>query len=210
MIVTDSWIIVTGMYRIRVSQQADVRVAVVKTDTHAVSHLTYVPFIFPQFSLIFFIFFSHFSSFLLNFFSSFPHVSSFFSKFQIWKVQWNWFRDPGAGGVQFLTILVENIARNIPAFTIRLNSMDYRYDWWKKTFFCINLSKILFFLRDLRAKLQAPIEKARDIMIHQSLSERFVQAFVNHARENPRYPVSAEARTSLDPCIGCMQVCQFS
>lgn len=37
----------------------------------------------------------------------------------------------------------------------------------------------------MRAKLQAPIQTARDIVIHLSLDERFVEAFRKHAEENP-------------------------
>lgn len=58
----------------------------------------------------------------------------------------------------------------------------------------------------LRVKLQRPVENAREVIIQQSLSERFIQTFLEHVRENPPYILNEEAHRSLDNCIGCLQV----
>ena len=49
---------------------------------------------------------------------------------------------------------------------IRLNSLDFR---------------------DLKDKVQAPVQNARQIVIQQSLSEKFIQAFYETAMANPKY-----------------------
>lgn len=40
---------------------------------------------------------------------------------------------------------------------------------------------------DLREKLQQPINNARNIVVHQTLSERFVAAFSQQVRSNSAY-----------------------
>ena len=44
-----------------------------------------------------------------------------------------------------------------------------------------------FDFRDLKDKLQAPVQNARQILIQQSLSEKFIQAFFETASANPKY-----------------------
>ena len=48
--------------------------------------------------------------------------------------------------------------------------------------------------QDLRAKLRAPVQAARDIIVHQSLSERFVEAFLQQTAQNPKFPMPEEQK----------------
>ncbi len=48
--------------------------------------------------------------------------------------------------------------------------------------------------RDLKAKLQQPITAARDVMIKQSLDERFVLAFQEHVETNPKFSMTQEEK----------------
>lgn len=84
--------------------------------------------------------------------------------------------------VQFVHIDVVSVNPNLSPFTLRLNSLDYR---------------------ELKEKLQVPIRNARNIVIRQSLSEQFLQAFAEQVSLNPVFilPEGMEK----DTCIGCMQ-----
>ncbi|CAG5122495.1 unnamed protein product [Candidula unifasciata] len=84
--------------------------------------------------------------------------------------------------VQYLNITVGRIEPGLKPFTIRLNSLE---------------------LGDLKEKLQAPIRNARNIVIHQSLSDRFLKAFREFVEENPVYIPSPNME--IEQCIGCMQ-----
>lgn len=84
--------------------------------------------------------------------------------------------------VQFVHIDVKSVNTNISPFTLRLNALDYR---------------------DLKEKLQTPVRNARNIVIRQTLSEQFLQAFAEQVTLNPVFcpPDGME----IDTCIGCMQ-----
>ncbi|KAK2192871.1 hypothetical protein NP493_21g07019 [Ridgeia piscesae] len=85
-------------------------------------------------------------------------------------------------GAQFLNITVTSINQHVGSFTIRLNSMEYS---------------------DLKDKLQTQIRNARNIVIQQSLSDRFLEAFRLQVAENAAFhkpPIM-----DLESCIGCMQ-----
>jgi len=84
--------------------------------------------------------------------------------------------------VQFLNIRVSSITPGTKPFVIRLNSTDYG---------------------DLREKLQAPIRNARNVVIHQSLSDKFIEAFKEQVSQNEVYQLQEEE--DPEPCIGCMQ-----
>ncbi|BFZ01866.1 hypothetical protein BsWGS_04905 [Bradybaena similaris] len=84
--------------------------------------------------------------------------------------------------VQYLNITVGRIEPGLKPFTIRLNSLE---------------------LGDLKEKLQAPIRNARNIVIHQSLSDRFLKAFREFVEDNPMYITSPNME--IEQCIGCMQ-----
>lgn len=86
--------------------------------------------------------------------------------------------------VQFLNITVASINPGVKPFVIRLNSTDYG---------------------DLREKLQAPIRNARNVVIHQSLSDKFIEAFKEQVSQNTRYQLN-EGEEDPEPCIACMQV----
>lgn len=83
-------------------------------------------------------------------------------------------------GTQFLEILVTSERNSDHSFKIRLNSMDFR---------------------DLKDKVRAPVENARQILIQQSLSEKFIQAFYETASAN----TSTQQHEEAEQCIGCMQ-----
>ncbi|KAH9492947.1 hypothetical protein Btru_023901 [Bulinus truncatus] len=84
--------------------------------------------------------------------------------------------------VQYLNITVASVQTGLKPFSIRLNSLE---------------------LGDLKEKLQAPIRNARNIVIQQSLSDRFLKAFKEFVESNPVFikPPSME----IEQCIGCMQ-----
>ena len=67
---------------------------------------------------------------------------------------------------QYLSIIVHSINPAVKSFTLRLNSFDYG---------------------ELKDRLQAPIRNARDIVIHQSLSDKFLDAFKEQVHANQRY-----------------------
>jgi len=83
-------------------------------------------------------------------------------------------------GVQFLNITVSSARANIKPFTIRLNSLEYS---------------------DLKDKLHRPVLNQRDIIIHQTLSEKFLVVFKQCVEENPTYTYAEE----VEQCIGCMR-----
>ncbi|XP_033756751.1 E3 ubiquitin-protein ligase TM129-like [Pecten maximus] len=84
--------------------------------------------------------------------------------------------------VQFINFSVSSVNPKVKPFTIRLNSLEYR---------------------DLKDKLQAPVRNARDVVIQQSLSDKFLDAFKQQITDNVDFhpPPTLEIET----CIGCMQ-----
>ncbi|CAL1539664.1 unnamed protein product [Lymnaea stagnalis] len=84
--------------------------------------------------------------------------------------------------LQILNITVASIQPGLKPFPIRLNSLE---------------------LGDLKEKLQAPIRNARNIVIHQSLSDRFLMEFKEVVENNPKY--TAPPTMEIEQCIGCMQ-----
>lgn len=50
---------------------------------------------------------------------------------------------------------------------------------------CFRLNSLEY--RDFKEKLKDPIRNARNIVIHQNLSDRFVEAFKAQVEQNPRY-----------------------
>lgn len=78
--------------------------------------------------------------------------------------------------VQFLNIRVSSITPGVKPFVIRLNSTDYG---------------------DLREKLQAPIRNARNVVIHQSLSDKFLEAFKEQVSHNEVYQLQEGEEVSL-------------
>ncbi|XP_074640323.1 E3 ubiquitin-protein ligase TM129-like [Tubulanus polymorphus] len=88
----------------------------------------------------------------------------------------------GNPGSQYLQISVVSANDKVEPFQIRLNSLEYS---------------------DLLNKLKQPIRNVRNIVVQQSLSERFVAAFKDQVEANSRFvkPASMEVET----CIGCMQ-----
>ena len=83
--------------------------------------------------------------------------------------------------MQFLNIKVSSITPGVKPFVIRLNSTDYG---------------------DLREKLQAPIRNARNVVIHQSLSDKFIEAFKEHVAQNDAYHL----QDGEEVCTVCRKV----
>lgn len=84
---------------------------------------------------------------------------------------------------QFLTVKISSSGPHITTFKVRLKAHDYS---------------------SLREKLTSPIRVARQVVIHQSLSDRFLQAFDEQVTANGLYrlPVGSPP---LEPCLGCSQ-----
>uniref|UniRef100_A0A8C6SJE4 Transmembrane protein 129, E3 ubiquitin protein ligase n=1 Tax=Neogobius melanostomus TaxID=47308 RepID=A0A8C6SJE4_9GOBI len=57
---------------------------------------------------------------------------------------------------------------------------------------------------ELRDKLHVPIRNSSNVVIYQSVSERFLETFRAHVRLNQPYDLPSGQE--LEPCIGCMQV----
>lgn len=126
--VTDSWIIKTSPYSVKVAHQQDCHMNAVKTEDHAISH-------------------------------------------------------ESPTGVQFVTLNVISLNENIPDFEIRLNSVDYK---------------------DLKDKVASPLINARNVVIQQSITERFILAFRHQVDANPMYSLP-EGSPEPENCIGCLQ-----
>ncbi|XP_011662403.1 E3 ubiquitin-protein ligase TM129-like [Strongylocentrotus purpuratus] len=86
-------------------------------------------------------------------------------------------------GVQILTIEVVSINRNIKPFQIRLNALDFR---------------------DLKDKVSMPIVNARNVVIQQTLTDRFLEAFRQQVDGNQRYALP-DGAPRPEACIGCLQ-----
>ncbi|KAL3863352.1 hypothetical protein ACJMK2_005111 [Sinanodonta woodiana] len=84
--------------------------------------------------------------------------------------------------VQYLNIDVISINQKLKPFTIRLNSLEYK---------------------ELTDKLQSPVRNARNIVVRQSLSELFLEAFRDQVSQNPKFRLPPHME--VDTCIGCMQ-----
>lgn len=84
---------------------------------------------------------------------------------------------------QMLTLRVDSCNHAVRSFHFRLNSTEYT---------------------ELRDKLHVPIRNSSNVVIYQSVSERFLETFRVHVRLNQ--PYSLPSGQELEPCIGCMQV----
>ncbi|XP_053735310.1 E3 ubiquitin-protein ligase TM129 isoform X1 [Synchiropus splendidus] len=85
--------------------------------------------------------------------------------------------------VQYLTLRVHSINSAVKPFDIRLNSTEYT---------------------ELREKLHAPIRNAANVVIHQTISELFLDTFRAQVELNQLYTLPSGQE--VEPCIGCMQV----
>ncbi|XP_047210180.1 E3 ubiquitin-protein ligase TM129 isoform X2 [Girardinichthys multiradiatus] len=85
--------------------------------------------------------------------------------------------------IEILTLRVESINPAVRPFNISLNSADYT---------------------DFRVKLRAPIRTSPNVVIHQTISELFLETFRAQVELNQRYKLPNGQE--VEPCIGCMQV----
>ncbi|CDQ82497.1 E3 ubiquitin-protein ligase TM129 isoform 3-T3 [Salvelinus alpinus] len=85
--------------------------------------------------------------------------------------------------VQILTLRVASINPSVKPFDIRLNSTEYA---------------------ELREKLHAPIRNAANVVIHQTMSDLFLETFKSQVEMNQVYQLTSGQE--LESCIGCMQV----
>ncbi|XP_054648347.1 E3 ubiquitin-protein ligase TM129 isoform X1 [Dunckerocampus dactyliophorus] len=88
-----------------------------------------------------------------------------------------------ASPLQLLTLRVHSINPAIEPFDIRLNSTEYA---------------------ELREKLHAPIRNSANVVIHQTISELFLETF--RAQVALNQPYLLPSGQEVEPCIGCMQV----
>lgn len=84
--------------------------------------------------------------------------------------------------VQLLTIRVASSSPTVQAFDIRLNSTEYG---------------------ELCEKIRAPILRAANVVIRQSLGDLFLETFASLVEVNPTY--AGPSSQELEACIGCMQ-----
>ncbi|XP_039975910.1 E3 ubiquitin-protein ligase TM129 isoform X2 [Xiphias gladius] len=88
-----------------------------------------------------------------------------------------------ASPAQILTLRVDSINPAVRPFDIRLNSTEYA---------------------ELREKLNAPIRNSANVVIHQTISELFLETF--RVQVDLNQPYTIPSGQEIDPCIGCMQV----
>ncbi|KAF7227903.1 transcript variant X3 [Nothobranchius furzeri] len=84
--------------------------------------------------------------------------------------------------IEILNLRVESINPSVRPFDISLNSTDYA---------------------ELRAKLRAPIRTSPNVVIHQTISELFLETFRAQVELNQRYTLPSGQE--VETCIGCMQ-----
>nr|XP_053647506.1 transmembrane protein 129-like isoform X1 [Cherax quadricarinatus] len=82
---------------------------------------------------------------------------------------------------QLLNIRVSSIKEGIASFYVRLNSLEYM---------------------DLERKIVNPVVNVRQVVVQQSLSDRFFEAFLETVNSNPQVMQIHEATL----CIGCMEM----
>ncbi|TNN43002.1 E3 ubiquitin-protein ligase TM129 [Liparis tanakae] len=88
-----------------------------------------------------------------------------------------------ASPAQILTLRVESINPAVRPFDIRLISTEYA---------------------ELRDKLSAPIRNSPNVVIHQTMSELFLETFRAQVDLNQQYTLPSGQE--VESCIGCMQV----
>ncbi|KAF1384394.1 hypothetical protein PFLUV_G00119680 [Perca fluviatilis] len=88
-----------------------------------------------------------------------------------------------ASPTQILTLRVDSINPAVRPFDIRLNSTEHA---------------------EFREKLHAPIRNSANVVIHQTISELFLEIFRAQVDLNQLYTLPSGQE--MEPCIGCMQV----
>ncbi|KAK7072525.1 hypothetical protein SK128_025209 [Halocaridina rubra] len=81
---------------------------------------------------------------------------------------------------QQLNIKVTSIKNGVPSFWIKLTALEYK---------------------ELERKIVNPIVNARQVVVQQSLSDRFLAAFMETVNLNPKVALLGD----IDMCIGCME-----
>lgn len=87
-------------------------------------------------------------------------------------------------GTQYLQIKVATIPPHETSFNLNLHSFEYN---------------------DLKDRLSSPIRNARDIVIHQSISDRFIKEFKAQVSLNGAVEVPSLMNQDEEKCIGCME-----
>lgn len=92
----------------------------------------------------------------------------------------------GEHEAQILTVRVTSVVSELAPFYIRLNSLDFQ---------------------TIQDKLTTTIRNAQSIVIAQSLSDRFVEAFTSIVQSNPMISIEGfNSNSDQDRCAGCMSV----
>ena len=82
---------------------------------------------------------------------------------------------------QFLQIRVNSIPPHERVFDLHVNAMEYK---------------------DMKDRLNAPIRNARDIVINQSLSDLFLNAFREQVEANGVLETNQLSNIDVESCIG--------
>ena len=82
--------------------------------------------------------------------------------------EFDYVHDTNQHGAQYLHIMVSSIAPREQTFQMHLNSIEYN---------------------DLKDRLSAPLRNARHIVIHQTLGDRFLEAFKRQVASNGRVEI---------------------
>lgn len=85
-------------------------------------------------------------------------------------------------GRQFVKFQVSSLSHNFSPFLLTLNSLDYN---------------------DFKLYLPMPIENLRNVIIRQTLSDQFLEAFVAHVRVNPLFR-EPNLHHQRENCLGCL------
>ncbi|VDN59413.1 unnamed protein product [Dracunculus medinensis] len=88
--------------------------------------------------------------------------------------------EPFGGSVQFVNIEVKSLSGKFETFIIRIQADSFR---------------------DMQDKINKPISIAKEVILRQSLNDRFIEAFVEQVRSNPRFDYRNVE--NLEPCLAC-------
>jgi len=91
--------------------------------------------------------------------------------------------DQNNQGLQYLQIKVSSIPPHETEFFIRLNALEFS---------------------DMKDRLNAPLLNARNIVIHQTLNDRFMIAFKEQIQQNGTIEMPSLLDQDSEKCIGCM------
>lgn len=84
---------------------------------------------------------------------------------------------------QYIHLSVSSIAPHEQTFTLHLNALEYS---------------------ELKDRLNAPIRNVRSVVIQQTISDRFLEAFKQQVSHNGTIEIPQIGQNDIENCIGCM------